>query len=132
VQIASSQTTSFPNRVWSFELTAVNMADGNGAGTFSNVPGEGTQIVNGNGQYATRQYMQVSVERSSTPSPAVWKVKWTAPATGSGQVGFFAAGIAGDGTGGNDADYACSGSSIMQDVTAVESATWGKVKALYR
>ncbi|HEX6790335.1 MAG TPA: choice-of-anchor V domain-containing protein [Candidatus Krumholzibacteria bacterium] len=132
VQIASSQTTGFNNRVWSFELTAVSMADGNGAGTFSNVSGQGTQIFNGNGGYATRQYIQASSDRAGVASPSVWQVTWTAPATAAGAISFFASGIAGDGDGNNNGDYACSGSSAMVDVTATESSTWGRVKALYR
>src|SRR5512134_3588447 len=37
VQVASTQTAGNPDRVWSFELTAVNMTDGTGVGTLGNV-----------------------------------------------------------------------------------------------
>lgn len=132
VQIASTQTAANANRVWSFELTAVNMADGNGAGTFTDVAGQGTQIRTGTGQYATRTYIQSNTDRPSASSPVQWQVQWTAPDPGVGPVGFFAAGIAGNGDGSNNGDWVGTASATTQDITPVESVTWGRIKAIYR
>jgi hypothetical protein len=132
VQIASTQTAGNANRVWSFELTAVNMADGNGAGTFTNVAAQGTQIRTGSGQYSTRTYIQSNADRPSASSPVQWEVQWTAPDPGVGSVGFFAAGLAGNGTGSTAGDWVCAATATTQDITPVESVTWGRIKAIYR
>lgn len=132
VQVASTQTSGNTGRVWAFELTAVNMADGNGAGTFTDVAGQGTQIEAGTGQFSTRRYIQSNTDRPGAATPETWQVRWTAPDPGVGPVGFFAVGMAGNGDGGKDGDRVCTGSSVMEDVTATESVTWGKVKAIYR
>jgi len=132
VQLASSNTAGNSGRVWSFELTAVNMTDGSGAGTFANVSGQGTQIRTGSGSYASREYIEANTDRVSYSSPVTWQVQWTAPDPGVGPVGFFAAGVAGNGTGSNKGDWVATTSQTTQDVTAVEAATWGSVKALYR
>ena len=133
VQLASTATAGNANRVWSFELTAVNMSDGAGAGTFANVGGQGTAIISGTGSYSTRRYIEeASNDKVGATSPVSWQVQWTAPNPGVGPVGFYAAGIAGNGNGGTSGDWVATGSSVMADVTPVESVTWGKVKAIYR
>jgi len=133
VRLSSTQTTGNANRVWSFELTAVNQADGSGAGTFSNVANQGTDIITGSGSYSTRQYIRESTnDRQGTASPQTWDVQWTAPDPGVGAVGFYATGLAGNGTGGTSGDWVATASKVMADVTATEETTWGKVKALYR
>ena len=133
VQVASTATAGNANRVWSFELTAVNMTDGTGAGTFSNVSGQGTQIINGSGSYSTRQYIQSSTDRPGATSPVQWQVKWTAPAVAPGQIGFYTTGIAGDGSGNTSGDRVGKAALVVdQTATPVASSTWGKVKAAYR
>jgi hypothetical protein len=47
-------------------------------------------------------------------------------------VGFYAAGVAGDGSGNTSGDRVGTGSLVIQDVTPVEAVTWGRVKAAYR
>ncbi len=133
VRVSSSQTTGNSNRMWAFELTAVNMADGTSAGTFGNVAGQVTRIINGTGSWSSRSYIQsYTGDRAGESSPVSWQVQWTAPDPGVGSVGFYAVGNAANGTGGSSGDYICTTSSVMQDVTAVEAATWGRVKALFR
>jgi hypothetical protein len=133
VQLASSQTAGSANRVWSFELTAVNMGTGAGAGTFANVAGQGTAIISGSGSYATRRYIEeAGTDKAGSASPVSWQVQWTAPDPGVGSVGFYAAGIAGNGTGNTSGDYVATASQVMADVTPTEQVTWGRVKALFR
>lgn len=108
------------------------MTDGNGVGTFANVAGQGTKIVNGSGQYSTRQYIEQSTgTHTGEASPVQWQVQWTAPNTAVGSVGFFATGLAGNGSG-SSGDFTYSTSLVLQDVTPTNGATWGAVKALYR
>jgi hypothetical protein len=133
VQLASTATSGNANRVWSFELTAVNMGTGAGAGTFTNVAGQGTAIISGSGSYSTRRYIEeASNDKQSAASPVTWQVQWTAPDPGVGSVGFYAAGIAGNGNGQTSGDYVATASQVMADVTPTEQVTWGRVKSLFR
>lgn len=132
VQVASALTGGNPDRVWSFELTAVDMTNGNGVGTFTDVPGQGTQIISGTGSFSTRRYIESTTDRPGATSPVQWQVQWTAPANGVGPVGFYAAGIAGDGSGNTNGDRVGTTGLVIADVTPVEAVTWGKVKVLYR
>jgi mono/diheme cytochrome c family protein len=132
VQIASSQTVGSSGRMWSFELTAVNQADGNGVGTFTNVLGEETQIKNGSGNFSTRRYIQSFSDKPGGNTPVKWAVQWTAPTPNVGSVGFYAAGVAANGTGGTSGDWVSTASLVLEDVTPTASTTWGRVKALYR
>ncbi len=132
VRLASTATSGNANRVWSFELTAVNQSNGQGAGTFANVAGQGTAIIGGSGSYSTRRYIEEATDdRVGASSPQTWQVQWTAPDPGVGSVGFYAAGIAGNGSG-TGGDYVATASQVMADVTPTEQVTWGKVKSLFR
>ena len=133
VRLTSSQTSSETGRAWGFQLTAVRASDGNGAGTFANVTGQGTMIVPGGGTLASRSYGEVATsDHQGSPSPVDWQVNWTAPNPGVGQVRFFMAGVAADGAGGNNGDWVYTGLFTTDDVTPVLPTTWGAIKALYR
>lgn len=132
VRITSSQSTGNPGRIWGFELTAVRMSDGTGAGTFANVSGQGTQIATGSGQFSTRKYIQVSSgNQVGAVSPVTWQVQWTAPAVGVGSIGFFAGGIVADGDGGTGGDWVYAGSTLAKDVTPSAPLSWGRLKTIY-
>jgi hypothetical protein len=125
VQVASTMTAGNPNRVWSFELTAVNMTDGTGVGTFTNVSGQGTQIITGTGSYSTRQYIE------STDRPGASRRGRCSGRPRTGWVPWFR-GCRRRRQRQPSGDRVGTGSLVLQDVTAVEAATWGRVKALYR
>jgi len=133
VELASTQNQGAGHQ-WGFELTAIKLTDGTGAGTFANVTGQGTTIMPGSGSYSTRAYIcQLSAGlRLDIPSPATWQVEWTAPAGGTGPVAFYFTGMAANGADGADFDYVYTGSFSAQDVTPTLSTTWGRIKASYR
>jgi hypothetical protein len=133
VRVTSGQTAGSPGRVWGFELTAVRMSDGHGAGAFANVAGQGTQIVSGAGEFSTRSYMQVNTNNQvGAASPVTWQVQWTAPNPGVGPVSFFASGVAANGAAGNNGDWVYTGSLLAKDVTPIETKSWGMIKRSYR
>lgn len=133
VRLTSSQTSGDAGRVWGFQLTAVRASDGNGTGTFANVAGQGTMIVAGAGNFATRSYVEVgSNSQQGAASPVEWQVQWTAPNPGVGQVRFYACGVAAAGGGGSNGDWVYTGSHTTDDITPTLSASWGAVKSNYR
>lgn len=132
VQLSSTQTAANTGRKWSFELTAVNQGDGNGAGTFANVVGQETQIKNGTGNFATRRYIQSYSDKPGATTPVAWQVQWTAPDPNVGAVGFYVAAVAANGTGNTSGDWVATASRVMEDVTPTEAVTWGGIKAMYR
>lgn len=79
---------------YGFQATAVH-ADGSNAGSFSN-PGTNVQLEDVNGRHIVEQ---------SDPHPSgVFTVTWSAPATGSGDVAFYMAGLAANLAYGNGGD----------------------------
>ncbi len=135
VQDNCTLTAGSPNPlVWGFEMTAVKMSDGTGAGTWANVTGQGTSIAAGSGSLATRSYIRFNtVNYAGSASPVSWQVDWTAPAAGTGSVSFYAVGVAGDGDGGTGGDYVYTTSVAMTDTTtAARPTTWGRLKSAYR
>ncbi len=134
VHLASTQTSGSAARVWGFQLTAVDSATGNGAGTFTIVNATQTGLVSGTSSFSTRRYVnQISGgQQVGANSPVEWQVDWTAPASGVTRVRFFAAGLAGDGDGGTGGDWVYTGSAASTDaVTPTIPTTWGDVKSLY-
>ena len=132
VRLESSQTAGMSGRVWGFELTAVRVSDGVGAGIFSNVTGQGTRTLSGSGSFSTRRYIEHSSSgtRAAATSPVEWNVQWTAPNPGVGAVRFHASGLAADGTGDESGDWVYSFNSAMGDsATPAVRTTWGRVKA---
>jgi len=133
VHLASTQQNANAARSWGFQVTAVDTASGQGAGTFALVNALETSIVNGTGSFSTRQYVNQNSggTKDGAASPADWLVDWTAPATGSTRVWFFVAGLAGDG-GGTSGDWVYTGSVASTDtITATLPVTWGQVKGKY-
>jgi hypothetical protein len=133
VRLASTQQNGNASRTWGFQVTAVDTANGQGAGTFAVVNASQTSFVNGSGSFSTRQYVNQNSggTKGGAASPADWQVDWTAPATGSTRVKFFVAGLAGDGSG-MGGDWVYTGSVASTDtLTAALPATWGQVKAQY-
>jgi len=134
VRLASTRTAASSGRLWGFQLTAVEAADGTGAGTLANVTGQGTMVVAGTSSYVTRQYIEVNDGHfAGAASPVSWQVQWTAPDPGVGDVHFYFSGVAADGGGGDDADWVYTGSHVMPDqATPTLGTTWGRLKARYR
>ncbi len=137
VHLASTQTTADADRVWGFQMTAVDTATGLGAGTFALVNASETTLLTGSstGSFSSRTYVDQSSGgiKSGATSPVEWQVDWTAPPAGATRVRFFVAGLAGDGTGGTSGDWVYTGTAASTDTTtAAIPVTWGQVKASYR
>lgn len=133
VRLTSGQTAADAGRVWGFQLTAVRNSDGNGAGTFADVAGQGTMIASGSGTFASRSYIEVGTgNRAGVASPVEWQVRWTAPNPGVGRISFFMSGNAADGASGNNGDWIYTGSFTSDDITPTLPATWGGIKTSYR
>ncbi|PCJ80223.1 MAG: hypothetical protein COA49_09590 [Bacteroidetes bacterium] len=79
---------------YGFQATSV-LADGSNAGSFTN-PGASTQLESVGSRHI--------VEHSSPSSTGIFTATWTAPPEGSGDVGFFMAGIAANLQDGNNGD----------------------------
>jgi FlgD Ig-like domain len=120
VQLAYSlsDTTGASNPKWGFELTAVKLSDGTGAGTFQTpAPGDSAShypdslqiktATSGSFLSSGRQYIEHTTfsTRTDQPSPVQWTMYWTAPASDVGQIDFFAAGNAANGDGSSSGDH---------------------------
>lgn len=142
VRLASDSTVTAVGRRWGFQLTAVNAADGSGAGTFAvrgaGVPGPGgdtLRIVTGSDPFATRQYVEHLFEGThfEAGSPVEWSFDWTAPTEGLGTVLFYAAGNAANGSDDSSGDWIYTTADSMRDTTtAVHMSSWGAIKARWR
>lgn len=89
---------------WGFELTARMGADRTAtAGRFAIDNATTTQFSPGStaGEYVTHTSAGTA---QGTSGSATWEVNWTAPAAGSGQVSFYAAGNAANNNGNNQGD----------------------------
>src|SRR5215510_14275940 len=85
--------------LFGFELTALN---DQGQKTGDLVSNDGrTQLVNGMGGFAGRQYIQHSFSGivANTPNQNTWTFTWNAPAQNAGRVTFYASGLAADANG---------------------------------
>lgn len=91
-----------------FSLSAQN-SSGTNLGTL--IAGSDTQL-NGSGNYIT----QTSNAGSGSKT---WNFQWTAPASGSGLVTFYAASIFGDGMAGNNGDYLVLAENAANEASGV-------------
>ena len=80
---------------YGFQAVALTVADSTNAGSFGTAP-DGTQVITLN----NRQYF----EQSRRNAVSSWSIEWTAPATGAGDVNFYAAGNAVNQAGGSNGD----------------------------
>ena len=112
-----ADTTGASNPLWGFELTAVNAADGKGAGTLvASNPGAGPTYPDSlliktatSGTFLTsnRQYIEHSIfsTRLDQLGPVEWNFNWVAPITGGNKVLFFATGNAANGNSQTNGDH---------------------------
>ena len=137
-------TIDDPGQVrWGFEMTALKDSDNSQAGSF----GSSSQLIGiqsaGGRTYAGHDNNGAAVPLDPTDGtywgtmngPVSWVVNWTAPSVGSGDVTFYAAGVAANGNGVQDAlDFAYTSSAQVteQAPSPVSNTTWGKIKQQYR
>ena len=136
VRLQSDATVADPDRRWGFEITAIRVNDGQGAGTFL-ISTPDLQIKPGNaaGVFASRSYVEHTSTGTHTgeTSPVTWTFQWQAPATAAGSILFCAAGNAADGTGGTGNDHIYTTVlPVPIDPTPIASTTWGRLKQRFR
>jgi hypothetical protein len=107
VRLNSSATTGDDGRKWGFELGAVRRDDGAAGGTIVLADPDTLQIVSGDPPFAARNYVEQTFNgtRTGLGGPVQWTFSWQAPAGPEGQIDFFAAGNAANGSGGSDGDH---------------------------
>ncbi|MFN6963867.1 MAG: choice-of-anchor V domain-containing protein [Pyrinomonadaceae bacterium] len=118
-QIQVSVTVSEPSAVnFGFQLTAIDSL-GRAAGTFT-LPASAPprmQIVTGMVGGNQRSYVEHTIDGLYTPGvfgSNTWTFTWTAPATTTGTVRFFAAGNGADGLGTPGGDYIYTTARVVQ------------------
>jgi hypothetical protein len=128
---------------WGFELTALKNSDNSMAGTFA--PTSDSPVQTAIEPSGGRIYMGHRSNGALVPfdlddgtewgfPTGGWLVEWTPPPQGSGDVTFYAAGIAanGDGLSGSaDTTYAATYTVTEQAPSPVTSTTWGKIKTRF-
>jgi hypothetical protein len=117
VKLASSEKTVLR---WGFQMTAVAMADGSGAGEFVATDPSTTQVISamsGTRSYIEHNYGGTAIGQTGGTS---WTFDWKAPATSVGAIGFFAAGNTANADGSNQGDriYSHSPSPLAQTTPA--------------
>lgn len=106
VRMTSTFTPTGVGRRWGFELTAVNAATGDSAGSFAPLDNT-TQTLAGAGAFAARHYIEHTTvgTRQGNNGPVEWSVRWKAPGDTTSRVLFFAAGNASDNSATNSGDH---------------------------
>ncbi len=137
VRLESDSTIQFPDRRWGFEVTAVSLLTGDGAGTFTVRPDSlRIQVADPFDPWPTRNYVthNASGYNQGATGPIEWSFDWTAPPTTVGPVGFYVGGNAANGdNSAGDFDFIYTSSDTMADsTTSVRPASWGTIKARYR
>ncbi len=97
---------------WGFQMTAVSMKDGAGAGEFVVSDTATTQVLSsmsGTRSYVEHNYGGTAIGQSGGAS---WSFEWKAPAASAGRVGFFAAANVANADGSNQGDRVYSRSPL--------------------
>lgn len=114
------------NTRFGFQLTALDES-GNNVGTLASNDSSTFVVDADPGSWAGRKYIEHSSPGTSPTSTnqRVWTIKWTAPATRSGKITFFAAGNAANNDSNSTGDFIYTTStSIRPDVVTVSGASF--------
>ncbi|HEV8427367.1 MAG TPA: PQQ-dependent sugar dehydrogenase [Pyrinomonadaceae bacterium] len=105
--ITVTHTNPDPTRLrWGFELTVLDTASDEKAGTLQSTDGL-TQVLNNAGPNSARQYIEHTAAGTfiGQQNGASWTFNWTAPPTDVGPVSFYAAGNQANNDGNTSGDY---------------------------
>lgn len=105
---------------WGFQMTAIAMKDGSGAGEFNVTDPATTQVLSamsGTRSYVEHSYGGTAIGKAGGTS---WTFGWKAPATSAGKVAFYAAGNVANADGSNQGDriYTPSPKPIAESIPA--------------
>ena len=122
---------------WGFELTALKDSDHSMGGAIAS-----TTTLTGTGTSGGITYIAQTTGtggdgtfNGTANGPVSWSFQWTAPASGSGAVTFYAAGAAANTSGtpdNGDFTYVVTKAVTEEVPTAVLPTTWGMIKTRYR
>lgn len=102
---------------WGFQLTAIAMKDGSGAGEFLVTEEATTQVLlpmSGTRSYVEHSYGGTGIGQAGGNA---WSFQWKAPATDVGKIGFFGMGNVANADGSNQGDRIYSPSPLPIAVT---------------
>jgi hypothetical protein len=105
---------------WGFQMTAITMKDGSGAGEFVATDAARTMVLEamtGTRSYIGQSYGGTEIGRTGGAS---WTFEWKAPAAAVGKIGFFAAANAANADGSNQGDRVYSKSPLPLAETSAE------------
>lgn len=135
VELASDSAASanvFVPR-WGFQLTAVEAATGDGAGTFSVADTTVLHVKPAiHPQLAGRWYVEHALAglHEGDLGPVEWSFDWTAPTQPMGTIHFYVAGNAANGSEEPSGDYIYTASAaILDTTTSARTVTWGALKS---
>jgi hypothetical protein len=98
---------------WGFELTAKDQ-DRHGAGDFSVVDADHTQISDPGGNSAQYVKQRSAGTYAGQADGATWEVDWTTPDEDIGEIGFYVAGNAANNNGRNSSDFIYATSTALE------------------
>ena len=130
---------------WGFEVTALKNSDDTMAGTLSTTADLATMTgvaTSGGRTYVGHRSNGASLPFDpndgtfwGVPGAAGWLVEWTAPPQGTGNVTFYASGVAANGDGlQGAADTTYTATLTVQELATspVNTTTWGKIKTHFK
>jgi hypothetical protein len=98
---------------WGFQLTALDDTHAM-AGNLAAANMDSTQTVTGGGKTYV-EHRSAGTWRGVGDGPVTWRVNWTAPAAGAGEVTFWFAGNAANNNGGSSGDHIYAASYTMSE-----------------
>ncbi len=135
VRLHSDSTAAFAGREWGFQITVVRLSDGEGCGSFELGGNDSLQIVAGEAPFLTRAYAEHTGlgTRDSLGGPVEWTLWWHAPDPPQGNVCFYCAGNAANGSGDPGGDFVFTALDTVIDITTdAKRSSWGALKRRYR
>lgn len=110
---------------WGFEMVALD-AEGDQAGEMTIIQSDSTQKSTDTGTGRTYvKHTSTGTHQGISDGPVNWRIQWTAPDTGTGEITFYAAGNAANNNGQPTGDYIYTQSrSVTPEPTSAEIAGW--------
>jgi len=109
------------NSLFGVGIEALTSGNAN-AGTINITDAASTQIKSATVSEVSRRNIVHTLDGGATAASKVFNFSWTAPASGTGNVTFYFAGVAGDGDGNESGDYVYIGSQLLTEISCTPPA----------
>ena len=109
------------NSLFGVGIEALTSGNAN-AGTLNITDAASTQIKSATVSGVSRRNIVHTLDGGATAASKVFNFSWTAPASGTGNVTFYFAGVAGDGDGNESGDYVYIGSQLLTEISCTPPA----------